>query len=147
MWIVRASGFFFCTYTDGTPVLSLYLSGNKYSWTTPNKDHHTLDMHIHLTHAYTYTHAYAYFIHVIYTCLYILYIYLSLFIYISFLILVTIYLSSHSSAMLLISCHIMSFIIFNSFAYSCHLLLCFMPAYTLEVDTGKNCMYPKVLSL
>ena len=49
--------------------------------------------------------------------------------------------------MLLLSCHIMSFIIFKSFAYSCHLLLCFMLAYTLEVDTGKNCMYPKVLSL
>ena len=49
--------------------------------------------------------------------------------------------------MLLISCDIMSFIIFKSFAYSCHLLLCFMSAYTLEVDMGKNCMYPKVLSL
>ena len=49
--------------------------------------------------------------------------------------------------MLLISCHIMSFIIFKSFAYFCHLLLCFMPAYTLEVDTENNYMYPKVLSL
>ena len=49
--------------------------------------------------------------------------------------------------MLLISCHIMSFIIFKSFAYFCHLLLCFMPTNILEVDTGKNCMYPKVLSL
>ena len=49
--------------------------------------------------------------------------------------------------MLFISCHIMSFIIFKSFAYSCHLLLCFMPTYTLEVDTRNNCMYPKVLSL
>ena len=38
--------------------------------------------------------------------------------------------------MFLISCHIMSFIIFKSFSYSCHFLLCFMPAYTLEVDTG-----------
>ena len=38
--------------------------------------------------------------------------------------------------MLLISFHIMSFIIFKSFAYSCHLFLCFMHAYTLEVDTG-----------
>ena len=36
--------------------------------------------------------------------------------------------------MLLISFHIMSFIIFKSFAYSCHLFLYFMPAYTLEVD-------------
>ena len=49
--------------------------------------------------------------------------------------------------MLLISCHIMSFIIFKSFSYSYHLLLCFMLAYTLEVETGKNRMYPKVLSL
>ena len=46
--------------------------------------------------------------------------------------------------MLLISFHIMSFIIFKSFAYSCHLFLCFMPAYTLEVDTG-NYKDPKVL--
>ena len=52
------------------------------------------------------------------------------------LVLVTMYLSSHSSVMLLISFHIMSFIIFKSFAYSCHLFLCFMSAYTLEVDTG-----------
>ena len=37
--------------------------------------------------------------------------------------------------MLLISFHIMSFIIFKSFAYSCHLFLCFMSAYTLEMDT------------
>ena len=49
--------------------------------------------------------------------------------------------------MLLISCHIMSFSIFKSFAYSYHLLLCFMPAYALEKDTGNNCMYPKVLLL
>ena len=46
--------------------------------------------------------------------------------------------------MLLISFHIMSFIIFKSFAYSYHLFLCFMPAYTLEVDT-KNYKDPKVL--
>ena len=38
--------------------------------------------------------------------------------------------------MLLISFHVMSFMIFKSFAYSCHLFLCFMSAYTLEVDTG-----------
>ena len=60
------------------------------------------------------------------------------------LVLVTMYLSSHSSALLLISFHIMSFIIFKSFAYSCHLFLCFMPAYTLEVDTG-NYKDPKEL--
>ena len=46
--------------------------------------------------------------------------------------------------MLLISFHIMSFIIFKSFAYSCHLFLYFMPAYTLEVDTG-NFKDPNVL--
>ena len=46
--------------------------------------------------------------------------------------------------MILISFHIMSFIIFKSFAYSCHLFLCFMLSYTLEVDTG-NYKNPKVL--
>ena len=46
--------------------------------------------------------------------------------------------------MLLISFHIMSFIIFKAFAYSCHLFLCFMHAYTLEVDMG-NYKDPKVL--
>ena len=40
--------------------------------------------------------------------------------------------------MLLISFHIMSFIIFRSFSYSYHLFLCFMLAYTLEVDTGNG---------
>ena len=40
--------------------------------------------------------------------------------------------------MLLISFHIF---------YTCHFLLGFMSANTLEADTGNNCMYPKVLSL
>ena len=59
-------------------------------------------------------------------------------------VLITMYLSSHSSAMLLISFHIMSFIIFRSLAYSYRLSLCFMLAYTLEVDTG-NYKDPKAL--
>ena len=42
-------------------------------------------------------------------------------------------LSSHSNDMLLISCHIF---------YTYHFLLGFMSAYTLEADTGNNCMYP-----
>ena len=46
-------------------------------------------------------------------------------------------LSLHSSAMLLISCHIL---------YTFHFLLGFMSANTLGEDTGNNCMYPKVLS-
>ena len=46
--------------------------------------------------------------------------------------------------MFLISFHIMSFIIFKSFAYSCHLFLCFMSTYTLKVDKG-NYKYLKVL--
>ena len=46
--------------------------------------------------------------------------------------------------MLLILFRIISFIIFKSFAYSCHLLLCFMPTYTLEVDM-RNYKDPKVL--
>ena len=60
------------------------------------------------------------------------------------LVLVTVYLTSHSNVMLLISFHIMSFIIFKSFEYSCHLFLCFISAYTLEVDTG-NYKDPNVL--
>ena len=40
--------------------------------------------------------------------------------------------------MLLISCNVL---------YTCHFLLGFMSANTLEADTGNNCMYPKVLSL
>ena len=58
------------------------------------------------------------------------------------LFLVLVYLSytfsSHSRAMLLISCHIF---------YTCHFLLGFMSANTLEADTGNNYVYPKVLSL
>ena len=57
-------------------------------------------------------------------------------IYISFLILVTVYLSSHSSVVLIISCHIMIFIISKSFAYSCNLLLCFMSTYTIYLRSG-----------
>ena len=49
--------------------------------------------------------------------------------------------------MLLISFHIMSFIIFKSFAYSCQLFLCFMSAYTLEVDTGNYKDQKVLLSL
>ena len=41
----------------------------------------------------------------------------------------------------------MSYIINISFAYTCHFLLGFMSANTLEADTRNNCMYPKVLSL
>ena len=44
------------------------------------------------------------------------------------LVLITVYVSSHSNAMLLISCHVIC--IFLSF------ILCFMHANTLEVDTG-----------
>ena len=64
---------------------------------------------------------------------------ISSFIYIFILILITVYVSLHNNAMLLISCHVIY--IFLSF------ILCFMPANTLEVDTGNNCMYPNVLSL
>ena len=41
----------------------------------------------------------------------------------------------------------MSYILYISFAYTCHFLLGFMSANTLEADTGNNCMYSKVLSL
>ena len=57
------------------------------------------------------------------------------------LILVTCILSSHSSAMLLILCHIF-------FTFHLHILVIFfLSAITLEADTGNNCMYSKVLSL
>ena len=41
----------------------------------------------------------------------------------------------------------MSYILYISFAYTFHFLLCFMLANTLEADTINNCMYQKVLSL
>ena len=46
------------------------------------------------------------------------------------LVLITVYVSSHSNDMLLISCH--AIYIFLSF------ILCFMPTNTLEVDTEKK---------
>ena len=52
------------------------------------------------------------------------------------LILITVYVSSHSNVMLLISCHVIC--IFLSF------ILCFMPANILEVDT-RNYKDSKVL--
>ena len=64
---------------------------------------------------------------------------ISSFIYVFVLVLIAVYVSSYNYVMLLISCH--AIYIFLSF------ILCFMLANTLEVDTGKNCMYPKVLSL
>ena len=101
-----------------------------------------IHMVVHVLHiSFTYTYTY-----IILICL-IKFYFISSFIYTFLLILITIYISSHSNVMFLISCHIMSFIILKSFVYTCHLLLCFMPAYTLEVDTENNCMYTKVLSL
>ena len=108
-------------------------------------------MQIHLTYhilIHMLIHAsYISFIHA-YTSLilthHIMFHFLSSFIYIFLLVHVTVYLSLHSSVMLLISFHIMSFIIFRSFAYSCRLFLCFMSAYTLKVDTG-NYKGPKAL--
>ena len=41
----------------------------------------------------------------------------------------------------------MSYILYILFAYTCHFLLGFMSANTLEADIENNCMYPKVLSL
>ena len=64
---------------------------------------------------------------------------ISSFIYIFVLVIITVYVSSHSNVMLLISRH--AIYVFLSF------ILCFMPVNTLEVNTGKNCMYSKVLSL
>ena len=41
----------------------------------------------------------------------------------------------------------MSYILYISFSYTCHFLLGFMSANTLEADTENNCIYPKILSL
>ena len=60
---------------------------------------------------------------------------ISSFIYVFVLVLITIYVSSHSNVMLLISCHVIY--IFVSF------ILCFMPANTLEVDTEKKLYVPE----
>ena len=45
--------------------------------------------------------------------------------------------------MLLISYHILYTFLYIYFSFS----FMFMPANTIEVDTGENCKYPKVLSL
>ena len=60
---------------------------------------------------------------------------ISSFIYVFVLVLITIYVSSHSNAMLLISC----FAIYILLSF----ILCFMPANTLEVDTEKKLYVPK----
>ena len=60
---------------------------------------------------------------------------ISSFIYVFVLVLITVYVSSHSNAMLLILCHVIY--IFLSF------ILCFMLANTLEVDTEKKLYVPK----
>ena len=60
---------------------------------------------------------------------------ISSFIYVFILVLITIYVSSHSNAMFLISFHVIY--IFLS------LILCYMPANTLEVDTEKKLYVPE----
>ena len=60
---------------------------------------------------------------------------ISFFIYVFVLVLITVYVSSHINAMLLISCH--DIYIFLSF------ILCFMPANTLEVDKEKKLYVPE----
>ena len=61
--------------------------------------------------------------------------FISSFIYVFYLVLITVYVSSHCNAMLLISCHVIY--MFLSF------ILCFILENTLEVDTEKKCMYLK----
>ena len=63
--------------------------------------------------------------------------------YTIFLVLVTVY--YHRIAMLCFLDHIIYFIHFLYIYFSFSFML--MPANTTEVDTGENCMYPKVLSL
>ena len=63
--------------------------------------------------------------------------------YTVFLVLVMVY--YHRIAVLCFSYHIIYFIHFLYIYFSFSFM--FMPANTLEADTGNNCMYPKVLSL
>ena len=41
--------------------------------------------------------------------------------------------------------HFVSLTLYFLYLYTCHFLLCFMSANTLEADTGNNCLYLKVL--
>ena len=110
-------------------------------------------MHIHLTYhilihilihiSYiSFTHAYTYLI----LTYHIMFHFLSSFIYIlCHFTLCFLFLSQctcHCIAVLCFSYHFISCHL--SFSYSCHLFLCFMSAYTLEVDRG-NYKDPKAL--
>ena len=123
-----------------TPVLSFTLSGNKYIWTTRSTDHHTsINMHIlmeNITFTLFFHFSYLLF-HNMFHSYHISYTFYVIFHFTSCSC--NCILSSHSSAMLLIS--------FICFTYTYHFLLCFMPVKTLEADTRNNCMYSKVLSL
>ena len=55
--------------------------------------------------------------------------------------------TGHHITMLSFSYHVMYFYHFRIMCIYLSFVLCFMPALTLEADTGNNCMYPKVLSL
>ena len=67
--------------------------------------------------------------------------FIDMFLHISYLFVLSCFIQYYLSFMLL-------FLYLSLFMYH-HMsfILCFMPANTLEVDTGKNCMYLKVLSL
>ena len=75
-------------------------------------------LNISITYAYTY----------IILIRLIMFHFISSFIYTFLLVLITVYVLSHSNAMLLISCHVICILL--SF------ILCFVPANTLKVDTG-----------
>ena len=123
-----------------TPVLSFTLSGNKYIWTTRSTNHHTsIHMHI-LMENITFTYIYPFLISTFITCFILIIIYiLSMSSFTLLLVHVTVY--YYRIAVLCFSYHIICF------TYTYHFLLCFMPAKTLEADTGNKYMYPKVLSL
>ena len=120
MWSFRTSRFCFsCTYTDETPMLSFMLSGNKHIWKTRSTDHHTsIHMHILMTHI-TFTYIYPFLISTV--SLHVSF--LLYFIYFHVIFHFTSYscnciLSSHSSAMLLISYHMLY--IYLSFPFMFH---------------------------
>ena len=124
-----------------THVLNFTLSGKKYIWTTRSTDHHT-SIHMHILMAnITFTYIYPFLIYTFFITCFILIIFHILFMPYFTLLIVPVAVYYHRIAVLCFSYHIIRF------TYTYHFLLFFMPAKTLEVDTGNNCMYQKVLSL
>ena len=106
--------------------------------------HTSIQMHIlmtHITFTYTYHFSVIYFFTTCFICYHISYTFHVILYFTSCSC--NCILSSHSSAMFLISCHIF----FTFHLLLIYIILCFMFANILEADTKNNCMYSNVLSL